>query len=256
MGRSAYRRYPRIEVYVPAQCTVFAPGAPPKYIQGKTRDVSPGGALVLLSTCLPRLTRLMVRLGEGPEIRSQVTWGGKVLLTDLGTVTGHGVAFTRDLDVPRLKQVLNGRKRQRHARISTRFPVEYTDLERSAVGTCLNLSQSGMFIATPEPLCPGQDVLLHVAPPELMHIFSLWSRVVWTNRLQSTNSFPAGFGVRFLRLQRTEATHLSALVEELQFRRDSFASASPENEGGVRVGVGIVASHVGRNSESGNPTLI
>jgi uncharacterized protein (TIGR02266 family) len=228
MGRSAYRRYPRIEVYVPAQCTIFAPSVPPTSLKGKTRDVSPGGALVLLSTCLPRLTRLKIRLGDGPEIRSQVAWAGKVLLTDLGTVTGHGVAFTRDLDVSGLRQILNGRQRQRHERVATRFPVEYTDLERPATGTCLNLSQNGMFIATPEPLCPGQDLLVHVAPPGLMHIFSLWSRVVWTNRLENTNSYPAGFGVRFLRLQQTEKTHLSAMLDELQFRSDSVAPVSPE----------------------------
>lgn len=228
MGRSAYRRYPRVEVYIPVQCTIFAPGAPPMSLEGKTRDVSPGGALVLLSTCLPRLTRLKIRLGDGPEIRSQVAWAGKVLLTDLGTVTGHGVAFTRDLEVSDLKQILNGRQRQRHARVSTRFPVEYTDLERSATGTCLNLSQNGMFIATPDPLCPGQDLLVHVAPPGLMHIFSLWGRVVWANHLENTNTYPAGFGVRFLKLQQTEKTHLSAMLDELQFRSDSVAAVSPE----------------------------
>jgi hypothetical protein len=61
-----------------------------------------------------------------------------------------------------------------------------------------------------------------------MHIFSLWSRVVWTNGLENTNSYPAGFGVRFLKLQQTEKTHLSAMLDELQFRSDSVASVSPE----------------------------
>jgi Tfp pilus assembly protein PilZ len=183
--------------------------------------------MVLLSTYLPLNTRLMVRLGEGPEVRSQVAWAGKVLLTDLGTVTGHGITFIRNLDVSGLKQILYGMQRQRHGRVPTRFPIEFTDLERSGMGTCLNLSQSGMFIATPDPLFPGQDLLVHIAPPGDMHIFSIWSRVVWTNRVKSTNSFPAGFGLRFLRLQPREATHLSTLLDELQSRSAPLVAAAP-----------------------------
>jgi Tfp pilus assembly protein PilZ len=168
----------------------------------------------------------MVRLGEGPEVRSQVAWAGKVLLTDLGTVTGHGIAFTRDLDASGLKQILNRMERQRHCRVSARFLVEYTDLEKSGMGTCLNMSQGGMFIATPDPLCTGQDLLVHVAPPGLFHTFSLWSRVVWTNGLKSTNSFPAGFGIRFSKLQPTEARHLSTLLDKLQSKTAPFVAAS------------------------------
>ncbi|MEE9522405.1 MAG: PilZ domain-containing protein [candidate division NC10 bacterium] len=222
----ADRRYPRIKAYLPARCTIYIPGSPPTCIDGKTRDVSPGGAMLLLATYLPRNTRLMVHLGEGPEVRSQVAWAGKVLLTDLGTVTGHGIAFTRDLDTSGLKQILNGTQKQRHGRVPTRFFVEYTDLEKSGVGSCLNLSQNGMFVATADPLCTGQDLLVHVSPPGLLHTFSLWSRVVWSNRVQSTNSFPAGFGVRFLTMQPTEAMGLSHLLEKLQAGTAPLVSAS------------------------------
>lgn len=187
-------------------------------LQGKTRDISPGGAMILLPTCLPQQTRLKIRLGDGPEVRSHVAWAGKVLLTDLGTVTGHGIAFTRDLDASGLKEVLSRVQRQRHSRVSTRFPVEFSDMEKCGMGTCLNISPTGMFIATTDPLSVGQDVLVHVAPPGLMHIFSLWSRVVWMNRLESRNSFPAGFGLRFLKMQPAEATHLSTLLQDLQSR--------------------------------------
>lgn len=222
----AYRRYPRIEAYVPAQCTVSIPGVPSTSIEGKTHDLSPGGAMLLLPTCLPPHTRLTVRLAARPELRGQIAWAGKVLLTDLGAVIGHGVAFTRDLDVPAFKEILHGMQRQRHVRVPARFPVEYSDLEKSGTGTCLNMSQTGMFIATPEPLCVGQDILVHIAPPGLHHIFSLWSRVIWSNHLENTNSFPAGFGVRFAKLRAAEVTNLSTLLEELQLRDPAFAGES------------------------------
>lgn len=221
------RRHPRIEAYLPAQCTVFMPGAPRTCLEGKTHDISPGGAMLLLPTCLPLHTKLTARLGEGPELRSQVVWAGQVLLTHLGTVTAHGIAFTRDLDASVLKQILNGSQRQRHCRVSTRFPVEYNDLEKSGIGTCLNMSQGGMFIATTDPVCAGQDLLVHVSPPGLMHTFSLWSRVVWTNHLGSENSFPAGIGVRFLKMSPSEAAHLSDLLETLQSKSIPSVSASP-----------------------------
>ncbi len=223
----ADRRHPRIQVYLRARCSVFSPGAPRTCIEGKTRDVSPGGAMLLLSTGLPLHTKLMVSLGEGPEVRGQVVWAGKVLVTHLGTVTAHGIAFTRDLEASVLKHILNGMQRQRYLRVPTRFPVEYSDLEKSGIGTCLNMSQGGMFIATTDLLSAGEDLLVHVSPPGLMHTFSLWSRVVWSNRLRSTNSFPAGIGVRFLKMAPTEATHLASLLVTLQSKAVPSVSASP-----------------------------
>lgn len=222
----AERRHPRIEAFLPAQCTTFVLAIPRTRVEGKTRYVSPGGAMLLLPTSLPLHTRLTVRLGEGPEIRGRVVWAGQVFRTNLGMVKGHGIAFNRDLITPVLQQIISGGRRQHHPRMSARFPVAYDHQERVGRGTCLNLSENGMFIGTTNPLCAGQDFLMRVTPPGLRHSLSLSSRVVWTNPLESTNPFPAGMGVRFVDLGSTEAMHLSTVLEQLRSRTAPFGFAS------------------------------
>lgn len=216
MQPPAERRHRRIEVYLPAQCTVFAPQGPGEQLEGKTRSLSPGGAMLLLQAPLPLHTRLMVRLGEGPDLRSRVVWAGQVFRTALGAVRGHGIAFTRDLDAPAIKQILDRARKQRHLRISARIPVVYDHLEKQGRGTCFNVSQSGMFIGTTDPMSAGEELIVRVAAPGSRDACSLWSRVIWTNPLEGDNFFPAGMGVRFLELGSAEATFLSTLLEKLK----------------------------------------
>lgn len=224
MQQPTERRHPRIEVYLPAQCTVFGPKGPQVPMEGKTRYLSPGGAMLLLPIPIPLHTRLMVRLGEGPELRSRVVWTGQVFRTDLGAVKGHGIAFTRDLDAPTLKQILHSAQKQRTVRVPARFPVAYDHLEKQGRGTCFNLSKSGMFIATTDLVSVGEEMIVRVTAPGIRDALSLWSRVMWTNSLEGGNFFPAGMGVRFLELGATEVTHLSALLEKA---RPNTAPLSP-----------------------------
>jgi len=216
MQQRAERRHHRIEVYLPAQCTVFAPQVPQEPMEGKTRSLSPGGAMLLLPAPLPLHTRLVVRLGEGPDLRSRVVWAGHVFRTHLGAVRAHGIAFTRNLDASALKQILRATRKQNHLRIPARFPVACDNLEKQGRGTCFNLSQTGMFIGTTDLVCPGEELIVRVAAPGIRDSFSLWSRVMWTNPLEGGNFFPAGMGVRFLELGPAEATHLSTLLENLR----------------------------------------
>ena len=216
MGRGGDRRHPRIEVYLPAQCTVFAPGMPETRLEGKTRQVSFSGAMLLLRTPVPINTRLTVRLGEGPELRSRVVWIGKALRTDLGSVFGHGIAFLRDVEGAVLQAMLRSRRQQRHRRLPTRFQVAYDHEETSGTGACLNLSQGGMFIHTPVPARPGADLLLRLALPEPLPSLSLWGQVVWNNPVRSLNDFSAGMGVRFAELGPMEVEQLTALLDALR----------------------------------------
>lgn len=216
MPPSTERRHRRIEVYLPAQCRVVGPKGPHGHMEGKTRYLSPGGAMLLLPAPLPRHTRLMARLGGGPELRSQVVWDGQFLRTSLGAVRAHGIAFTRVLDVPTVTQILKGMARQRHLRVPTRFPVVYDHLEKQGRGTCFNLSQGGMFIGTTDLVCAGDEVIVRVTIPGNRDAFAVWSRVMWTNTVEGENAFPAGMGVRFLELGPAEVISLSTLLQKLR----------------------------------------
>ncbi|HEV8662756.1 MAG TPA: PilZ domain-containing protein [Candidatus Methylomirabilis sp.] len=216
MGRRGDRRYPRIEVYLPARCTVLAPGMPETRLEGKTRQVSFGGAMLLLRTPLPVQTQLLVRLGDGPELRSRVVWIGKASRTDLGSVFGHGIAFAGDLEGPALQIMLKNRRQQRHRRLPARFQVAYDHGETSGTGTCLNLSQGGMFIHTLAPVRPGQDLRLRLTPPEPLSSFSLPGQVIWNNPVKSVSDFAAGMGVRFAELGPIEVEQLATLGDALR----------------------------------------
>ncbi|MFQ5840066.1 MAG: PilZ domain-containing protein [Candidatus Methylomirabilales bacterium] len=171
--------------------------------------------MLLLGTGLPVHTRLVVRLGEGPEVRSQVVWGGKALRTDLGVVNGHGIAFLRDLDVLVLREILRGGQRQRHPRLPSRLPIAYDHEGGSGIGTCLNLSEGGMFIETTDPVRTGQDLFLHVTPPGPLSALSLWGRVAWSNPVDDRNDFPSGMGVRFVEGGSIQVRQLSTLLNTL-----------------------------------------
>lgn len=216
MARRGDRRYPRIEVYLPVRCTVVAPGMPETRLEGKTRQVSFGGAMLLLRTPLPVQTRLLVRLGDGPELRSRVVWIGNAIRTDLGSVFGHGVAFAENLEGPVLQAMLKNKRQQRHRRLPARFQVAYDHEETSGTGTCLNLSQTGMFIHTLTPAGPGQDLRLGLTPPEPLASFSLRGQVVWNNPVKGFSDFAAGMGLRFAEASPMEVEQLAALCEALR----------------------------------------
>ena len=222
----ADRRHPRIEAFLPAQCAIFSQGlfgVRRTPIEGKTRYVSPGGAMLLLPISLPLYSRLTVCLGKGVEVRARVVWTENVFRTDLGMVKGHGIAFMRDLDTATLKHIINGEQKQREPRILARLPVTYEYQDRAITGTCLNLSQSGMFIGTPYPLRTGEELFMHIAFAGLRQPISLASQVVWSNPLESSNAFAAGMGVRFMEMESMEAMHLSTLLEQLRPRTFSPA---------------------------------
>lgn len=216
MARGRNRRYPRIEVYLPARCTVVAPGMAETRLEGKTRQVSFGGAMLLLRTPLPVQTRLLVRLGDGPELQSRVVWIGQANRTDLGSVFGHGIAFAENLEGPVLQALLKNRRQQRHRRLPARFQVAYDHEEASGTGTCLNVSQGGMFIHTLVPVRPGQDLRLRLVPPEPLASFSLQGQVAWNNRVKGFSDFAAGMGVRFAEVGATEVEQLAALCDALR----------------------------------------
>lgn len=216
MARSRDRRYPRIEVYLPARCTVAVPGMPETRLEGKTRQVSFGGAMLLLRTPLPVQTRLLVRLGDGPELPSRVVWIGKAIRTDLGSVFGHGIAFAENLEGPVLQAMLKNRRQQRHRRLPARFQVAYDHEQTSGTGTCLNLSQSGMFIHTLTPVRPELDLRLRLVPPEPLASFALRGQVVWTNPVKGFTDFAAGMGVRFAEPSPAEVEQLVVLCDALR----------------------------------------
>ncbi|MFQ5657098.1 MAG: DUF4388 domain-containing protein [Candidatus Methylomirabilales bacterium] len=116
---------------------------------------------------------------------------------------------------------MNRTERQSHPRAPVRFTVEYSQAGRMSHGTCLNLSQGGMFIATDRPPAPETEIYLHFAPPTLYRPFSSPARVVWTCPGGENHRATTGMGVQFLGVNPTEAALIGTVVDHLRGQASS-----------------------------------
>lgn len=223
------RRYPRVEVYLPVECRVNNPHTSRQGYRGTTRFVARGGAMLLLPLCLPSGLKVGIQISGLPPLPAEIVWSGKIRRTDLGAVNAHGVAFQEELDTSQVDQLVEKAHRQRHPRIPVKFPVEYMRDDRSASGTCLNLSQGGMFINTTRPMSPQSEIILTFALPGQENPLWVKARVVWTNPLSNENYFPAGMGVEFQELNPQDARNLSIFLEQAQRRFPSLPSKAPSH---------------------------
>lgn len=87
---------------------------------------------------------------------------------------------------------------RRYPRLPTHFDVEYTQAGMTSHGTCLNLSQQGMFIATQQPRPLGTELSLRFTPPGSSTPLSVRARVVWMCEQATEASSIVGMGVQFL----------------------------------------------------------
>jgi uncharacterized protein (TIGR02266 family) len=221
------RQHPRFEVYLPVQCTVNKPNTLQQGYCGTTRYIAQGGAMLLLPLYLPSGLRVGVQISGLPQRQAEIVWSGKIHRTDLGAVNAHGVVFQEELDTSQVDQLVEKAHRQHHPRIPITFPVEYMRDDRSVSGTCLNLSQGGMFINTTRPMSPQSEILLTFTLPGQEHPFWVKARVVWTNPPSNENYFPAGMGVQFQELNPRDARTLFIFLEQAQLRLSLLKSKAP-----------------------------
>ncbi|MCZ6691251.1 MAG: PilZ domain-containing protein [Planctomycetota bacterium] len=92
-----------------------------------------------------------------------------------------------------------GAENRKHERIRTGFLVRVTvpiggDIHE---GTCLNLSETGLFVQMLDPLPKGTEVNieLHLKPVDrVVHVDGV---VIWTRPKMPDPRFPAGAGMKF-----------------------------------------------------------
>ncbi len=103
-----------------------------------------------------------------------------------------------------------------HERVPVQFDVAYTHAGRAIDGIGLNVSQSGMFIATERPIPPGAEVLLDFTPPGPSEPLSVHARVAWVCTQEGGSSAIAGMGVQFLVVDPLKAALIGAVVDRLR----------------------------------------
>ena len=220
---TAMRRYLRFARYLPVRCTALRASFPDmKPITGKTLNVGAGGLALLLPETLPLENAVLVQVGEGDLLLGRIVWIGRTMLTLRGDKFPHGVAFEQPVDPALVRQWVSQPKPRVHERAPVRFGVDYTRSGTTGHGTCLNLSQGGMFIATEPPPPPGEEYLLHFTPPGLTHSLSIPARVAWTCIGESESGAITGMGVQFLEPKPSEAAVLDRIVDRLRTEASSL----------------------------------
>ncbi|MGH7208348.1 MAG: PilZ domain-containing protein [Nitrospiraceae bacterium] len=211
------RRWERFAAYLPVQCTVLDPGkADHRQLTGTTLNIGAGGIALLLGETLALGIPIMITLGREEPIRGHVVWTDRRMLTFLKTAVPHGVAFEKPVDASWVQQwVSQGRKRA-HVRAPVLLDVEFTPAGTGAHGTCFNLGQGGMFIATEHPSPPGTEVILRFALPSVAAPLSVRGRVAWISGQDREASAVTGMGVQFLDLNPMDAAVIGTFVDRLR----------------------------------------
>ncbi|MGH7378214.1 MAG: TIGR02266 family protein, partial [Candidatus Methylomirabilales bacterium] len=169
----------------------------------------------------------------GPAARSgRVTWVGKPEPSDLGgTVMPHGIAFGEALERAFVEAVVTQGRPQ-----DPRAPVEVqVDYETVVSGRSVNLSRSGLFIRTAQPLPVSRTLSLRFHLPGIAEPFQVQGEVIWSNP-KPGKSYPQGMGVKFVDLPGEGAEQLGAFVAQVRRERglekvtDLFGRAEAQPE--------------------------
>jgi uncharacterized protein (TIGR02266 family) len=195
-----------------------------KQLAGTTLNVGAGGIALLLGESLPLGAPIVIKLGREGPIRGHVVWTDRRMLTFLKTAVPHGVAFENPVDASWVQQWVSQGNKRAHVRAPVLLDVEFTPAGTAAHGTCFNLGQGGMFIATEHPSPPGTEVVLRFALPSLATPLSVRARVAWISGEDREASAVTGMGVQFLDLNAMDAAVIGTFVDRL--RLDASAPES------------------------------
>jgi uncharacterized protein (TIGR02266 family) len=222
-----YRQHLRFARYLTIRCTVLESedAHQQRPIAGITRCVNAGGLEVLLPEPLSVKTQILVQIFDGDSLRGQIVSVGKAIATVLGPRFPHGVAFEETVEPSLVRQWVAQPKRRAHRRAEIQFSVEYTHAGTTVRGTCLNLCQGGMFIATKRALPPDSQLFLRFTLPNPLHPVAVQGRVAWVSGDVKDPGVIVGIGVQFLNLDPSAAAAISTLVDRLSAEAVNAGSA-------------------------------
>jgi len=101
-------------------------------------------------------------------------------------------------------------------RLDVRIPIQLkvdieTDHQHYLFEYSTNLSQSGIFIHTEDPLDPGSIVQIHFALPEGLDVRTL-GEVIWAN---FDDDEEPGMGIRFVGLNEKDKDKILSAIKKL-----------------------------------------
>jgi len=117
-------------------------------------------------------------------------------------------------------------ERRKHKRITTNNIDVLLMNSGKPVGRMRNLSPSGMFIETKNPLRPATNLLLEFKLPIQELPIKAYCKVVWTKNSMNSESEPPGMGAHFINIceldKKRLAKYYESLTEEYTLNSDNY----------------------------------
>jgi|GEM_PF-1131686 uncharacterized protein (TIGR02266 family) len=110
----------------------------------------------------------------------------------------------------------NGRDKRRNDRLPFSVRVEYSTVGRTRSEMAENLSATGMFIHTSQPLEVGDPVMVHFSVPDSNMPLSLPARVKWVSAFGELDRPSGGMGLEFTALDERARRNLATVMARLK----------------------------------------
>lgn len=116
-----------------------------------------------------------------------------------------------------------------NCRVAVAIPVQFKIGEQVLYGTSYNLSVSGIYVRTAEPVLPGALVEMALALPTSREMVHGTAEIVHsaTAREVRGTAYPAGFGARFVALSPLGEAAVRSFVDEVH-RQETLEAAAPD----------------------------
>ena len=112
----------------------------------------------------------------------------------------------------------NKSSRRSSPRLDTVIRVDYRTANAFFTDFAENISEGGMFIASPNPLKPGTDIVIEFLLPELNKPLKIKGTVVWNREQPAGQNLRRGMGIKFEKLTEEDKMLISEVMRKLQGR--------------------------------------
>ena len=119
------------------------------------------------------------------------------------------------------------REQRRAPRHKVRFKLVYDDGNTFNAGRVADVSEGGLFLETALPLPVGTVVSLSPLEPEVAgDIFEIRARVVRAVPYSETSTKPAGMGLEFLDLDKSQREQVVSMIHRLEDKAATSTSGT------------------------------
>ena len=126
-----------------------------------------------------------------------------------------------------------GANQRQSSRVAVSVPVQFRIEDRVHYATSYNLSSTGIYVRTPEPIMPGTEIELALALPTAREMVGCAAEIVHSATVEDVRgtAYPAGFGARFLNPSPLAFAAIRRYVDEISQEEDALvapAATTPE----------------------------